>query len=93
MEASTQKWLATPTGRGMRRTSNNFNFDGFTSFDGEFSEGYDPGDIDIDTGNVSNGELGPDPYETDVSSDDLYIRFYDVQYTRKYNLMKRWRRI
>lgn len=92
MEASTGKWKATPTGKGTRRTSTNFNFEGFTSFDGSFSVDYPP-TIDIDTDNVSNGELGPLPATTDMSADDLYIRFYDTQYTRKYQNMKRWRRI
>lgn len=93
MEASTGKWKATPTGRGMRRTSTNFNFQGFCTFDGTFSVDFDPGSIDINVDNVSDGEIGPYPAQTDMSSDDLYIRFHDRLYTRRYNLMKEWRRI
>lgn len=92
MEASTQKWAATPTGRGMRRTDSNFNFSGFVSFDGSFSADFPP-NVPVIDGNISDGQKGPDPAPTDLSSDDLYIRFYDVQYTRKYEKMRRWRRI
>lgn len=93
MEASTGKWLATPTGRGMRRTSTNFNFSGFCTFDGTFSVDYNPGNIDINTDNVSDGVLGPNPAPTDMSSDDLYIRFHDRQYLKRYSMFKEWRRI
>lgn len=92
MQATTKKWHATPTGRGCVRTSTDFNFDGFISYDGTFSADFPPGMPPI-TGNVSDGKPGPLPWFTDVSASDLYIRFYDVQYTRKYENMKRWRRI
>lgn len=93
MEASTQSWLATSTGRGMKNTDNSFNFNGYVSFDGTFAEAYNPVDTNIAVDNVSDGQLGPNPYITDVSSDDLYIDFHDMQYTKRYWLMKRWRRI
>lgn len=92
MEASTGKWKATPNGKGTRTSSTNFNFQGFTSYDGSFSSDIPPGVPPI-TGNWTDGEVGQPPYKTDVSPDDLYIRFYDKQYTRKYVNMKRWRRI
>lgn len=93
MEASTQKWAATPTGRGMKNTNNSFNFSGYVSFDGTFAEDYNPIDTDIIKDNVSDGEKGPDPFITDVSGDELYIDFHDMQYTKRYWLMKRWRRL
>lgn len=92
MEASTGKWKATHSGRGMKWTNNSFNFSGFVSFDGSFAESYSPG-TDIIKDNVSDGELGPYPADTDMSADDLYIRFHDIQYTKRYRNMKIWRRI
>lgn len=92
MQASTQSWAATPTGRGMRRSTNDFNFKGYISWDGTFSPDYNPA-LNIIVANVSDGEVGPYPNIIDVSAMINYYNFYDWQYTRKYRLMKRWRRI
>lgn len=96
MQLSTQNWLATDTQRGAKLSTNDFNFNGFTSFDGEFAVDYDPDETDIDTDNVSDGEEGPPPNPTppgDVSDNGLFYLLSIEQYTKRYPLMKAYRRI
>lgn len=93
---STQNWKSTPTQRGCIIQSNNFNFDGYCSFDNTWSEDYDPDTQDPVEDNMTDHQPGPYPNPTppgDISSDAIGgFPYYYKRYTRKYTLMKQYRR-
>lgn len=98
MEASTQQWDKTDTGRGMVYSSVVKPFVGFCSYDGTFSEELtedEDGEYDEDE-NVSNGQVGPEPNPTppgDVSDDTVFGYITGWQYTKRRVDMKHYRRI
>lgn len=97
LQASTKHWLNTNTGRGMRYGKDSLNYLGYCSYDNSsFSWDWDDyPDFNPDTEDISPGPHTGYPNPTppgDVSDDFRTIIAYNEQYTKRYTLMKAYRR-
>ncbi len=96
LEASTQHWSNTSTGRGMvHRTSAQGSWTGYTSYSESYSEDYDPEltpDIN-DWSPESSITPGP-PIPPYMDDEELYMMaaVLDNQYTKRYARLKAWRK-
>lgn len=77
----------------------NSNFDGYCSYSESFAGEYDPDEDDVLIKNFSNGEVGPPPNPDfpggipgDISDPNLEWIYNNFSYTKRYSLMKLYRR-
>lgn len=96
LHASTRYWKGTTSQHGMQRQTSNFNFNGYCSYDGTFSEEYDPEEIPDPAPSWNQGDRLPgEPANAPngaESDEGFYYTIANLQYTKRRTLMKLYRR-